>query len=370
MKGLIAGARDCLRDSGKTGLGHARGRRLIRIIFLCTVLVLPVFSVFQFAAGRLYLATAELIISAVALCGIYYIGRVRNARLWTIGYLIGAFGFFAYIAVKPGASPTGFVWLYLAPIISYLLLGRLLGFIITAPFMVAVATYACIRVGPPGLAQDWIDLMNPILCGAMIMLFVHLYETSRAEYQSKLSVLARTDSLTGLANRNSFQSALARTVTDSERRQARFALALIDVDHFKRINDTYGHDAGDHVLQGIAQCFGERLRSTDVVGRLGGEEFGLILRDVDANDACRLTNELRATIAGRTVDYGGHRLQVTATFGIAYWPDDARAANDLYQEADRRLYAGKHMGRNVIVSDAAPGHAAAHQAQHGGVQPE
>lgn len=264
------------------------------------------------------------------------------------------FGFFVFLTVKPGASPTTFVWLYLMPVVSYLLLGRLLGFAIAAPFMLYVVVDACLQLTPQAPARDWINLLNPIICGAMMVLFVHLYATSRAAYQARLSTLARTDALTGLANRSSFQSSLDYTIADAQRRRSRFALVLFDIDHFKRVNDSFGHDAGDHVLQRLSRLLSDQLRSTDAIGRLGGEEFGLILRDANVANTRRVTEHLRASIADQTINYDKQIVQITATFGIAHWPTDAQSARDLYREADRRLYAGKHAGRNVVIDDSPP----------------
>lgn len=293
---------------------------------------------------------------AVALCGAFTIGRARNIRPWLIGYLVPVFGLFVFITAGPGASPTAFVWLYLLLVISYPLLGRRIGFAVALPCVIYVCADVVIRLAPLDSVGDWVNLMNPIFCGVMLLLFMHFYESMRAEDQARLAALAQTDALTGLANRNSFRTALDRAINDSERRQAQFTLVLADIDRFKRVNDSYGHDAGDQVLQHIAQCLSGRVRSTDSVGRLGGEEFGLILCDIDALSAHKLTQELLETIAHREIAYGEYQLQVTATFGIAHWPNDARSANDLYQEADRRLYAGKHFGRNTIVAEDAGFH--------------
>jgi diguanylate cyclase (GGDEF)-like protein len=123
----------------------------------------------------------------------------------------------------------------------------------------------------------------------------------------------------------------------------------MDVDHFKLVNDTMGHDAGDQVLGRIGELLTERLRGTDSVGRLGGEEFGLILRDLKPDDSYELIEKLRARIATTEVLYGEASIRVTASFGIAHFPDHGRSADTLYRVADRCLYSGKRTGRNTVV---------------------
>ncbi len=343
---------------GKAGLIDAHRRSLVRTIFLVTGAVLAIFACFQLLHGNPFLAFAEVSASAVLFFGASRIDRTPRLQFWIYGYLIPAFCFFIFIVVVPGASAAAFVWMFITPIMSYLLLGRTAGFFLSAPFMVAVGIYYLVQPESTVDAGATIDLLNAVICGASILYFMHLYESMRDEDQSKLVALAETDALTGLANRSTFQTTLDRTINESDRSDTRFALVLMDIDYFKRVNDSLGHDAGDEVLRHIGRCLTERLRSSDSVGRLGGEEFGLILRDVDTASAYQLVDELRQRIAAGTMRYGRHEVGVTATFGIGHWPRDARKSNDLYQVADRRLYSGKHAGRNIISECDAPGHEA------------
>jgi diguanylate cyclase (GGDEF)-like protein len=123
----------------------------------------------------------------------------------------------------------------------------------------------------------------------------------------------------------------------------------MDIDHFKVVNDTLGHDAGDKVLQAIGQRLTERLRTTDAVGRLGGEEFGLILRDVKPEDSFELMDELRQRIADSELPYGEATIRVTASFGIAHYPDHATDVESLFRIADRCLFSSKRAGRNRVA---------------------
>ena len=182
-----------------------------------------------------------------------------------------------------------------------------------------------------------------------MLMLRHLYEQRMEGSEQRPVGMAQTGALTGLANRSSFQSTLNRTIAECDRSGTEFALVIMDIDHFKLVNDTLGHEAGDMVLQSIGQRLTERLRATESVGRLGGEEFGLILRDVKSGVAFELIDELRQRIADCQLPYGGARIRVTASFGIAQWPEHGRSAEALFRMADRGLYTGKRAGRNCVA---------------------
>ncbi len=357
MKSFLSNEPDPGLRHSKTGLRDAHRRGLIRLIFIATAMTLPVFAALQLFNGNPLLAGLELMVSAFLFFGARRITTSTRLHPWIYGYLIAAFSFFIYIIVMPEASPSAFVWIFIMPILSYLLLGRVAGFFLAVPFMLTGGYVFYLQLEALDSARVVIDLLNPAFCGVLTLLFMHVYETRRAEAQDKLVLLAETDALTGLSNRSSFRHTLERVINESRRSQARFALVLMDIDHFKRVNDSLGHDAGDEILRHLGKCLRARLRSTDHVGRLGGEEFGLILRDVGVQDAYRLANELRERIANTPAHYEGKPVPITASLGIAYWPADAERLNELYQIADQRLYLGKKSGRNRVVpaSDFRPG---------------
>jgi len=258
--------------------------------------------------------------------------------------------FFALgILIVPDVSITAFVWILMIPVLAYLLLGRTEGLRLSLPFLIGGCSIYALSLGRFDSAMAWIDLLNLVLCAALMLCFVHIYETRREEAERKLFTMAQSDSLTGLANRANFQSVLARTVAECRRSGGGFALVIMDVDHFKVVNDTMGHDAGDRALVRIGQLLMERLRGTDFVGRLGGEEFGLILRDVKPDHSYELMEELRQRIADTQLAYGEATITMTASFGIAHYPDHAQSADALYRVADRCLYAGKKAGRNTVA---------------------
>jgi diguanylate cyclase (GGDEF)-like protein len=161
----------------------------------------------------------------------------------------------------------------------------------------------------------------------------------------QLQALATTDGMTGLANHRAFQDRLRSELHRTERTGGPLTALLIDVDHFKKYNDAYGHPAGDEVLRTVARLMKECVRSQDFVARYGGEEFAILLPDTDATSALATAERIRTMVAEHPFP---HR-QVTLSIGIAQHQVDRTAAETLVEHADQALYAAKNSGRNRIV---------------------
>lgn len=336
-------------EQSRSGLRDTHRRSLMRSLFIVTGSSLVVFGCLQVLNGFLWLAICEFVASLILFLGVTRINRTPRLQVWIYSYLVTGFSFALLIMLVPEASVSAFVWVLMMPVLAYLLLGKKEGFLLSAPFMAAGCVVYYLHLQVVADARTMIDLLNMVLCAILMLGFIHLYETRREEAERMLFTLAHTDALTGVANRASFQGTLSRTLAECSRSGTGFALVIMDIDHFKVVNDTMGHDAGDKVLQNIGRRLTERLRSTDFVGRLGGEEFGLILRDVKPEDSFELMDELRQRIADSRLHYGEAVIQVTASFGIAHYPDHAIEAEALFRLADRCLFSSKRAGRNRIA---------------------
>lgn len=169
---------------------------------------------------------------------------------------------------------------------------------------------------------------------------------NHARLYARMERLALTDPLTGCVNRRAFEAQIEKDMHLAMRLRQTFSLVILDIDHFKLVNDTFGHDAGDAVLKHLAQIVREELRSEDTAARLGGEEFALILPQADAATAAAVAERLRRRIELTEAPCGvGH---ITSSFGVASFPQHAADCERLLTIADRALYNAKRDGRNCV----------------------
>jgi diguanylate cyclase (GGDEF)-like protein/PAS domain S-box-containing protein len=194
----------------------------------------------------------------------------------------------------------------------------------------------------------------PILIEGEPAGFILLQEdiTERKDYQTTLERLATTDHLTGLLNRRAFLEATDKEIRRAYRYGQSLSLLMLDVDHFKHINDTHGHPAGDEVLRRVAAACRKTLRDEDLTGRLGGEEFAVTLVQSPLNSACVVAERLRKAIGELVIDLDGKAITVTVSIGVAEC-GGADSPSSLVSAADKCLYAAKQAGRNRIFSSPA-----------------
>lgn len=173
-----------------------------------------------------------------------------------------------------------------------------------------------------------------------------MLERSRAAFEE----LAIRDELTGLYNRRELDRRLVAEQARSSRMQLPFSFVLLDIDHFKSVNDRYGHQAGDEVLRHVARIMEDELRVTDTAARYGGEELALVLPSTTAEDAAGVAERLRDRLAGERFDVGdGRTISVTASFGVASLSGEATSCGELIAAADAALYQAKASGRDRVV---------------------
>jgi diguanylate cyclase (GGDEF)-like protein/PAS domain S-box-containing protein len=175
--------------------------------------------------------------------------------------------------------------------------------------------------------------------------------TDRKHLEDRLLTLASTDPLTDALNRRAGEEMLGTAHRAWRQNGRTFSVLMIDCDHFKHVNDIWGHDVGDKVLVALVAIFRENLRGGDIAIRWGGEEFLLVLAETGRDPALAIAERLRRTIEDRAIDRGGGTIRITVSIGVAEVRESDMHADDVVRRADRSLYLAKNGGRNRVVSD-------------------
>lgn len=228
----------------------------------------------------------------------------------------------------------------------------------------ATMTYAAIAADIAGQVTE-LYIACGLLIAAVTLGAILLYPLIRAQAlkSGELQQVARrlteksenyqqaalTDSLTGLQNRRYFDDALAEYLEEFGRIGRPIGVMIIDLDHFKAVNDTHGHDVGDEVLKRLGDCLMDFTRFHDIVARLGGEEFAVVAPNLDTHALMRLAERIRQAVSEMQISTGNVTLRVTASVGIASW-DGIEDGNSLVKRADANLYAAKNNGRNRVAA--------------------
>lgn len=196
------------------------------------------------------------------------------------------------------------------------------------------------------------DVRGVVTHLCMIIYDVTDVATSRLELESmngQLKQLSKTDFLTELNNRGHWEDALMHEFKRLKRSGHRSALLMCDIDHFKRVNDTFGHAAGDAVIKAVANAVKKNLRETDVAGRYGGEEFAVLLVDTTEDQAMFFAERLRKTVENLAIEYNQQLLKVTVSIGIAEYQADMQEHRQWIESSDKALYTSKANGRNQVT---------------------
>ena len=301
-----------------------------------TALGVVPFAIFRFANGQALSGTIDLFIMLCILGGVIYAWRTGRAegaaRFAALTYTTGC------IAVAHVSGLAGMLWMYCVLMGNFLLVGRGTAVVISAIAIVAVS------ISDPALPLLSEKLMF-VTSASVASLFAYLF-ASRSEHQrAQLETIAAHDSLTGAYNRRGLDIELEVAMANSLRTGTPLGLLVFDIDHFKRINDSFGHEVGDSVLVQIAQATRRCTRRGDRFFRLGGEEFGLLIPGADGRSLRCIAEKLRATIEDELVCNG---TPITVSIG-ATWLMPGERATDLLARADVAMYRAKREGRNRVV---------------------
>ncbi len=213
-------------------------------------------------------------------------------------------------------------------------------------YLTALGQVAFTRIQRLRLTREALQVRERELMNVNDALHNNLREID--ELQEQLREQANRDPLTGLYNRRYLDSTLERELSRCKRDGHSLALILIDIDHFKQVNDTYGHQAGDEILLRLSALLGSMARSGDVACRYGGEEFLLLMPTMPLISAQERAEALRQAVGNLEVPFGDFRLRATLSIGIAAYPGHGTSADELIRHADTALYRAKRLGRNRV----------------------
>ena len=209
--------------------------------------------------------------------------------------------------------------------------------------------------GPAGdiWFEGRIQPMSTLFEGERAVVWVARNITARSELEAELRRMSETDALTGVFNRRKLMEALRHRIAEFRRYGQPTTLILFDVDHFKRVNDTFGHGIGDRVLCDIAAICSTQLRDSDVLARIGGEEFAVLLSNTDLATGEEVAERLRTSIAEEVQYKLEQRVDVTISAGVAALCEGEESVDSVLKRGDNALYAAKHGGRNRVIVAAA-----------------
>lgn len=292
------------------------------------------------------LGFALLAISAATIIYFVATGNSRDRVLFLIGFFALISGLRLYSTLREVNPGTRFSQI----MISLALAAQGIYYLV-----LATAVFSLPPVDKP-LAQvsiyGWLFLIPMLLSIVVVFGVVLLVNQTIA---MRLQESARRDVLTEALTRRAMEEVAADELARSRRHSLPLSLLLLDIDHFKLVNDQYGHAAGDAALRQFAAAVRRCLRREDVFGRLGGEEFCALLPNTAVGGAAQLAERIRQSVANLAVEAGGHRLSLKVSIGVASLGDQGGNWDELVNQADRAMYAAKRAGRNrVIVGDAQP----------------
>lgn len=244
------------------------------------------------------------------------------------------------------------IWFFLAIPSYYLLLGRAAGVVITFVSMAILGIANLYSAAPYSHNAVATGLSGLVYTS----LFFYVYSERALSFFNRMvdsneqqRALATLDPLTGLYNARAYYGIADRLIAVARREQAPYSVFFLDLDHFKAVNDNYGHEIGDQVLSGVARTIREQLRESDVVARVGGEEFSVFLPRTGLEGARVLAEKLRASIASLAIPLSsGQTLRITASIGIAESREPGCDMASLQREADLAMYEAKRQGRNRV----------------------
>ena len=323
---------------------------------LIALSLLVIFAIESFMQGHVLHAQVLLGFGILTVLCFIYIRISNNKKILSkiMALLFGALCIFLFIT--GGIEGTGSLWSLIFPLTAFYIQSLIRGLISIILFLsLIIFTYSMDIPGidPYSYSQVTMERLFAVFITLSAMSFLYVFSRTTTEVkidtQSKdFLAMANTDELTGLSNRRHMTNLLVREFSRVNRTKRTFSLIIFDIDHFKNINDDYGHDAGDEILKDIPALLFSALRAQDVCARWGGEEFLILLPETGIDGAQLVAERLRKAFAVNTINFKSQNLSVTISLGVSEYNLNESLENFLTR-TDDNLYKAKQAGRNCIA---------------------
>ena len=325
---------------------------LLKISLFATILFTLLFALLNTFYYYLYdLAVADFIFVVISLSVFIEFCLHKNLRRTSILFLlIVSIALMLYFYLIEGMY-SSVLWLMVAPFFAFILLGKRDGLISTILYIFFIGLIIVINYESWSALHEnnGASISNIFGASFFIFLLIYYYEVMRAKSMDELSRLASIDILTGIYNRREFIELSREILKQCKRENEIFSFLLLDVDFFKNINDTYGHNCGDYVLQEMTKNIESNIPQDGIFGRVGGEEFAIVLPMLNKSEAFLIAERIRSSIEELEVVYEEAHISLTVSIGIAQYEPRHTHLKEIYKEADDNLYSAKESGRNCIV---------------------
>ncbi|MFC1851153.1 GGDEF domain-containing protein [candidate division CSSED10-310 bacterium] len=324
------------------------------VIAFCILVFLGIESIIS---GRSYVGGMNLVFALITLLTVFYFRRTGNFSQYTIAIFF-FFGLFCiHLVLSGGTENTGPLWCFIFPILAYYVLGHKRGSLVNGfvySFIIFIMYYPDFPLLRTSYTQTF--KFRFVLSYAFVTAISYVFEYSRFLIKSDLIRMtelldqrSRTDELTGLSNRRDMNEWLVNEWSRYERYKQEFCVTICDIDHFKRINDEFGHECGDFVIKKLAHTILKIIRKQDRIARWGGEEFLILHPATSLPDAAVSIERVRLKIEQSIFSHKQQEISVTASFGVSDTQNKPTLA-EIVKIADDRLYQAKKLGRNCVVS--------------------
>ncbi|MDO6568722.1 GGDEF domain-containing protein [Alteromonas sp. 1_MG-2023] len=325
-------------------------RTVLRVVLIVIIVAGITFTINNWIVGHKVFAMIELLVVFLSVGILAIHKKTPNLALWSSVFLFALYTVILIGIFTASFSSALYSWLFIVPVLSYLLLGTRLGTLYSVVYVLSGCGILTTRHVMQSDDVPTIAIINIALTLTAIWALSYTYEQKRAQTVKRLQEMASLDPLTGLNNRLLLGSIFDMLCDSLPEKQKSVSMILVDLDHFKKVNDEFGHDVGDAVLVEVSRIINSMRRRNDWAFRFGGEEFCLLIPAVTPTQAHGIAERLRHCVE-HTISAEGFPSTMTVSIGVAHWPESGNELSQIYKAADERLYQAKEQGRNRIVSE-------------------